>query len=72
MNCEFMQFFAVNLAKHGISVARFNFPYMQERERSGWSKEINTKKELEEHFKKVLLSKDKKLPLFLGGKGLGG
>ena len=71
-NSEFMQLIAEGLAKHNINVVRFNFAYMQLAEDLGRRRPPDRAEKLLVHFKKVLSEIDGRLPIFIGGKSMGG
>lgn len=75
MDSEFMQAIAAGLCARGIEVLRFEFPYMAER-RSGGGKRPPNKMEVlldcyREQIRELATGREK-LPLFIGGKSLGG
>ena len=81
MDSDYMNGLTGCLNRQGISVARFEFPYMQRRREEGKKFPPNGIKQLESSFHeafveliKVELIKraDKKLPLLIGGKSMGG
>ncbi len=69
---HFMNMLAQALAQHGIEVQRFNFPYMQR------SIELTSKRPpdkmavLQQHFIEQICQAEQDLPLFIGGKSMGG
>ena len=71
-NSEFMQLMAEGLAKHNINVVRFNFAYMQLAEELGKRRPPDRADKLLVHFKTVLSQIESRLPLFVGGKSMGG
>jgi predicted alpha/beta-hydrolase family hydrolase len=71
-NSEFMQLMAEGLAKHNINVVRFNFAYMQLAEDLGKRRPPDRAEKLLVHFTKVLSEIDDRLPIFIGGKSMGG
>ncbi|MFT5004339.1 MAG: putative alpha/beta-hydrolase family hydrolase [Flavobacteriales bacterium] len=71
-NSEFMQLMAQRITKHGINVVRFNFAYMQMAEDLGKRRPPDRSDKLLVHFKKVLSEIDDRLPIFIGGKSMGG
>ena len=71
-NSQFMQLMAEGLAKHNINVIRFNFAYMQLAEEMGKRRTPDRADKLLAHFKAVLSDVDSRLPLFIGGKSMGG
>jgi predicted alpha/beta-hydrolase family hydrolase len=71
-NSEFMQLMAEGIAKHNINVLRFNFAYMQLAEELGKRRPPDRAEKLLVHFKAVLSDVDSSLPIFIGGKSMGG
>jgi predicted alpha/beta-hydrolase family hydrolase len=71
-NSDFMQLMAEGLAKHNINVVRFNFAYMQLAEDLGKRRPPDRAEKLLLHFKTVLSEIDDRLPIFIGGKSMGG
>jgi predicted alpha/beta-hydrolase family hydrolase len=71
-NSEFMQLMAEELAKHNINVIRFNFAYMQLAQELGKRRPPDRADKLLVHFKTVLSEIDSELPIFIGGKSMGG
>jgi predicted alpha/beta-hydrolase family hydrolase len=71
-NSEFMAFVAESLAQHNINVLRFNFAYMQLAEELGKSRPPDRADKLLVHFKAVLTEVETRLPIFIGGKSMGG
>ncbi|QDU41067.1 Alpha/beta hydrolase family protein [Maioricimonas rarisocia] len=71
MESDFMAFFAEHLAKAGLRVVRFEFPYMQQRRTSGKKSPPNREPVLRETWLAVIeeLGADK---LVIGGKSMGG
>jgi uncharacterized protein len=67
---DFMQTIALGLAKRGIRVARFNFPYMQQRIAKGTKRPPERVPKLIEQLQSLLNSIDK--PMIVGGKSMGG
>lgn len=72
MDHEFMQEMTAQLVKNNISVCRFNFPYMQKIVESGKRRPPDKADTLLAHFKQVVISQASPLPLFIGGKSMGG
>ncbi|GAC13546.1 alpha/beta family hydrolase [Aliiglaciecola lipolytica] len=69
---DFMQQMAEKLCQQGIEVVRFDFPYMlraAERKKRQPPDRMNI---LQEDFIEMVNSADKDLPLFIGGKSMGG
>ncbi|MDH5490075.1 MAG: alpha/beta hydrolase, partial [Rhodospirillaceae bacterium] len=71
MDSAFMNYFADNLAKHGFSVARFEFPYMAGRRTGGKKRPPNPMKVLSETWMDVINELGAK-NLIIGGKSMGG
>jgi predicted alpha/beta-hydrolase family hydrolase len=67
---EFMTNIAQGLAQQGIRVARFNFPYMQQRLIDGIRRPPNRVPQLIEFFSKLV--RNEKQPVYIGGKSMGG
>jgi predicted alpha/beta-hydrolase family hydrolase len=71
-NSEFMELMALGLAKQNINVIRFNFAYMQLAEELGKRRPPDRADKLIVHFNAVVSAIDKSLPVFIGGKSMGG
>lgn len=71
MDSEFMVAIAQGLAKQGLRVIRFEFPYMAERRKSGKQRPPDREPVLREAWLKVLASLDPKATV-IGGKSMGG
>ncbi|MFT5838622.1 MAG: putative alpha/beta-hydrolase family hydrolase [Flavobacteriales bacterium] len=71
-NSEFMQLIAETLAKHHINVIRFNFAYMQLAQDLGKRRLPDRADKLLVHFNTVIKEIDSQLPIFIGGKSMGG
>jgi predicted alpha/beta-hydrolase family hydrolase len=71
-NSEFMELMALGLAKQNINVIRFNFAYMQLVEELGKRRPPDRADKLIVHFNAVVSEIDKSLPIFIGGKSMGG
>ena len=71
-NSEFMHLMAEGLAKRNINVIRFNFAYMQLAEELNKRRPPDRADKLLDHFKTVLSQIDSELPIFIGGKSMGG
>ncbi len=75
---EFMQAMATELVAKGISIVLFNFPYMQTIKATSKRRPPDKADKLMSHFTAVIetCSKDNKalhnLPVFIGGKSMGG
>jgi predicted alpha/beta-hydrolase family hydrolase len=71
-NSEFMQLIAKGIAEHKINVVRFNFAYMQLAEASGKRRPPDRADKLLSQFTELLNQIDNSLPIFIGGKSMGG
>jgi predicted alpha/beta-hydrolase family hydrolase len=71
-NSEFMQMMAKGIAGHKINVVRFNFAYMQLAEESGKRRPPDRADKLLSQFTELLNQIDNSLPIFIGGKSMGG
>jgi uncharacterized protein len=71
MDSPFMDFFAQGLAKQGIRVIRFEFPYMESRRSTGKKKPPDRESVLRETWLKVI-EKLGNEGLVIGGKSMGG
>lgn len=69
---DFMQWMAQHLAKRQINVVRFDFPYMQKALALGKRHPPNKMPVLIDSFQTVLSGISCELPLFIGGKSMGG
>lgn len=69
---DFMQLVAEGISKHNINVLRFNFAYMQLAEELGKRRPPDRSDKLLSHFRAVLQDIDNSLPVFIGGKSMGG
>lgn len=67
---EFMTTVALGLAEQGIRVARFNFPYMQQRLLDGKRRPPDRAPKLVEYFTQLV--KENAQPVVIGGKSMGG
>lgn len=72
MDNDFMQAVATGLALRGIEVVRFNFPYMQTMSETGKKRPPNRMPALLEYYQQVVSEYASDLPLFIGGKSMGG
>lgn len=68
----FMTELAAALAAHNIDVQRFNFPYMQRSIELGGRRPPDKMSVLQQYFTQQLEQTDASLPLFIGGKSMGG
>ena len=71
MDSPFMNFFAEGLAAHGYRIARFEFPYMAVRRKTGRRKPPDRRPALLETWRSIIaeIGADK---LVIGGKSMGG
>ncbi len=72
MNHEFMSQIASLLNDNDISVIRFNFPYMIKRSEDGKRRPPDRMPKLLDSYLSLLSCLDTDLPLFIGGKSMGG
>lgn len=72
MDTPFMNAIAQGLCTRGLTVVRFEFPYMDRRRREGRRAPPDRMPVLEESFRAVALQHTGKAPLFIGGKSMGG
>lgn len=70
MDSDFMALVANGLAEQGVRVARFNFPYMQQRVDSGSRRPPERAPKLIVQFKELLENINE--PCVIGGKSMGG
>ncbi len=70
MDSDFMQQVAQGLAKRGVKVIRFEFPYMQERRENGKKRPPNRQPELLASFEQVVNAQTG--PCVVMGKSMGG
>ncbi|MBV2129661.1 alpha/beta family hydrolase [Arsukibacterium indicum] len=68
----FMTQLAGALAEHHIVVQRFNFPYMQRIIALGSKRPPDKMAVLQSHFTEQIKQTDGSLPIFIGGKSMGG
>lgn len=71
-NSEFMQLMAKGIVEHEINVVRFNFAYMQLAQESGKRRPPDRADKLLSQFTELLNQIDNSLPIFIGGKSMGG
>lgn len=71
-NSDFMQLIAESLSKQNINVIRFNFAYMQLSKELGKRRPPDRADKLLAYFNKVLSEIESPLPIFIGGKSMGG
>lgn len=76
MDTEFMQHMAAGLAARGVSVLRFEFPYMARRRREGGRRPPDPMPVLEQCWREAIAQAAEafgpSLPLWIGGKSMGG
>lgn len=73
MDSEFMEALARALAEQGVSVARFEFPYMQQRREDGRKRPPSPARHLLADFQSVVDSlATTDLPVWVAGKSMGG
>lgn len=72
MDTPFMDAIAQGLCAEGIAVARFEFAYMASRHDGGSRRPPPRADKLIEEYRNAILSLDGDIPLFIGGKSLGG
>ncbi|MEZ5345473.1 MAG: alpha/beta family hydrolase [Pyrinomonadaceae bacterium] len=72
MDSPFMNIVAEGLAHEGILVSRFEFPYMAMRRIDGKQRGPGNALKLLDDFRNVVSELSGKLPLFIGGKSMGG
>src|ERR1700712_2604543 len=72
MDSAFMNAMATGLCALGISVLRFEFPYMEDRRRTAKRAPPNRMPVLEQSFREHALALADKPRLFIGGKSMGG
>ena len=72
MDSEFMVTMADKLAQLGINVGLFDFEYMQQAKAEGKKRPPQRAPKLLEYFHKVIANAEPDLPLFIGGKSMGG
>lgn len=73
MDSDFMNAVAAGLVRGGLEVIRFEFPYMQKRRQDGKRRPPDRQPRLLEHFEALMQQFGAAdVPLFLGGKSMGG
>ncbi len=73
MDSEFMNVMAASLSDQGITVVRFEFPYMARRREEQRKFPPNRAPQLLQHFRQVLAAlPEDRLPTWIGGKSMGG
>lgn len=70
LTSSFMEAVAQGLAAHGIRVARFNFPYMQQRVDTGSRRPPERSPKLIAQYEQLIAELNQ--PVFIGGKSMGG
>ncbi|UDM62504.1 dienelactone hydrolase family protein [Pseudoalteromonas piscicida] len=69
---DFMQQMAKLLASKGVQVGLFDFEYMQQAKQEGKKRPPERAPKLLAYFQQVLAAAELSLPLFIGGKSMGG
>ena len=69
---EFMQTMANQLSEYGIDVGLFDFEYMQIAKQTNKRRPPERAPKLLSYFEHILTQADTNLPLFIGGKSMGG
>ncbi|NOU52520.1 alpha/beta fold hydrolase [Pseudoalteromonas sp. JBTF-M23] len=69
---DFMQTMAQHLCEHGVQVALFDFEYMQQAKALNKRRPPDRAPKLLNYFANILEQVDDGLPLFIGGKSMGG
>ena len=69
---DFMQNMAVRLSEQGVDVGLFDFEYMQIAKQTNKRRPPERAPKLLTYFEKVLTEANPDLPLFIGGKSMGG
>ncbi len=72
MDVPFMDAVAAGVAAHGMQVSRFEFPYMAKRRVDGKKRGPDTQKVLLSTWRDVIAELVTDIPLFIGGKSMGG
>ena len=72
MDHDFMSDVAQGLAKHGIQVIRFNFPYMVKRAEDGKRRPPDRAPKLLEAYQQVIAEYAQQRSVIIGGKSMGG
>lgn len=72
MHSEFMQQMAEQLCRQGVTVHRFNFAYMQRSEELGKRRPPERVPKLIAEFTEAIAKVNRDVPLFIGGKSMGG
>ena len=71
-NSDFMQAMSAALVELNIQVVRFDFPYMLKASETGKRHPPNKMSILQDDFAAMIDQRDTSLPLFIGGKSMGG
>ena len=72
MDSDFMNVVAEGVAAAGITVKRFEFPYMEERRKTGKKRPPNRAPELLQHFMRAIEQAGGMSTCVIGGKSMGG
>ena len=72
MDSEWMNNLTEELLKKNIQIGRFDFPYMQERRASGKKRPPNSTPILQQAWQEIFESAPADVPIFVGGKSMGG
>ena len=72
MDSDFMNLVAEGVAAAGITVKRFEFPYMEERRQTGKKRPPNRAPELLQHFMRAIEQAGGMSRCVIGGKSMGG
>lgn len=72
MQSDFMQWLSSALVAEGIEVWRFNFPYMQQQLAEQKKRPPNPMPKLQQAFVEQIQQCPQDLPLYIGGKSMGG
>ncbi|MCJ8320834.1 MAG: hypothetical protein MJK12_14440 [Colwellia sp.] len=72
MSHEFMADFSARLITENISVLRFNFPFMVKRSEDGKRRPPDRMPKLLESYLSILSTINTTLPIYIGGKSMGG
>lgn len=72
MNHEYIENVASSVLQLNLSVVRFNFPYMEKRQQDGKRRPPDRMPKLVSCYRDVIEKLDTDLPIFIGGKSMGG
>lgn len=72
MSHEYLEAITQLMNEQHISVLRFNFPYMDKRKEDGKRRPPDRMPTLIECYQSVIMSLETPLPIFIGGKSMGG